>query len=155
MVTSLFSIFSYRVAELVRGDERRTFVVVFVLSTLSIVTVANAPDATILTIGYGGLAVSQGLLAPFLSHAVNRRIPSERRAAILSIIGMSFQLTGFFFGPFFGHLADTTSVVQSARAFQWLMLALVAAVSVFVWRVFRPTGDGSDAATGVSRRPAR
>lgn len=130
-VQALFSLFSAQLDRLLGAQDRRSLWVMSGIGAMSLVLLGNAPSVSILIAAYVGLSVTSGLLRPFLAQAVNARVPTKRRASVLSTVGMGFQITGLLFVPAFGRVADVYSVRVSMQLFQGLFLALL--VVVVIW----------------------
>lgn len=144
-VAAVVASLSARLSRLLRGDERRFIFVITALMVVGIIAMVNAPAA--------GLAIASlilmftiaaGLAPPFLIAAINRRIPSEHRASVLSIWSMAFGLVSFFAAPLFGFLADGYSLHTSLLVFEIAFLPLLLLVGLVSGRVLtRPTDLGA------------
>ena len=85
-----------------------------------------------------------GLHVPAIQAGLNRRLPSEQRAACLSVASAGNHLLGFMLGPMYGYVVDAYSLGTGLLVFlaSFGPLLLVAAVaSAVVLR--RPSESGT------------
>lgn len=138
---------SNRLSEILHGDERRFMLIVLSMLVVGLVMMVNASAAVVAIASLILIfIVAGGLAPPFLDTGVNRRIPSEHRASVLSIRSMAFGLLSFFLPPLFGFLADGYSLETSLDVFQWTFLPLVGVVVLAAWFGLRPAVADHDVA---------
>jgi MFS family permease len=122
---------SARLSRLLHGDERRFILVIAALMVLGLVGMVNAPVAAVAIASLILMfVIASGLAPPFLNTGINRRIPSEHRASVLSIWSMAFGLVSFFAAPLFGFLADGYSLHTSLLVFEFSFLPLLLLIAV-------------------------
>ena len=127
---------SARLSRFLRGDERRFILIIAAAMVVGVIAMVNAPVAAVAIASLILMfIISSGLVPPFLNTAVNRRIPSEHRASVLSIWSMAFGLVSFFAAPLFGFLADGNSLKFSLVAYQWTFIPLLLLIALMAWRV--------------------
>lgn len=78
-------------------------------------------------------AVVQGLVRPALDTYINDRVPSERRATILSVWSLALSLQLAFFEPAIGFVADWTSPAGAAM-FSAAWFGLLLPPLFWAWR---------------------
>jgi MFS family permease len=137
---------SNRLSRLLNGDERRFILIVVAVMVAGLVAMVSAPVAAVAIASLILMfIVASGLVPPFLNAGVNRRIPSEHRASVLSIWSMAFGLVSFFAAPLFGFLADGYSLDISLQVFQWIFIPLLVLIALVAWRTLavgiQPTAD--------------
>ena len=136
---------SARLSRLLHGDERRFVLVMASVMGVGLIAMVNAPVAGVAIASLVLMfVIASGLAPPFLNAGINRRIPSEHRASVLSIWSMAFGLVSFFAAPLFGYLADGYSLHTSLLAFEFTFLPLLLLIAVVPGRVL--TGPAEPAA---------
>lgn len=127
---------SNRLSKFLRGDEQRFIVIVAAMMVIGIMAMVSAPLAAVAIASlFLMFVIANGLVPPFMNSGINRRIPSEHRASILSISSTTFGLVTFFAAPLFGFLADGYSLQVSLRIFQWTFIPLLGAMTIMAWRL--------------------
>ncbi len=128
---AIFAALSARLSRLLHGDERRFILVIAALMVLGLIAMVNAPVAGVAIVSLILMfVVASGLAPPFLNAGINRRIPSEHRASVLSIWSMAFGLVSFFAAPLFGFLVDGHSLRTSLLIFEFTFLPLLLLIAV-------------------------
>ncbi len=74
-----------------------------------------------------------GLTNPIISGHLNERIPSERRATVLSVMQLCFSLQVAFFEPALGYFADDISL-KAAFAFAGAYFLVLMPPLLILWR---------------------
>ncbi len=113
------------------GERRSLMVLLFAGAVLFL-----APalwDSLWVVVGFGMLAAIRGMTRPIATGYINRRIPSDQRATVLSMFQLSTALMIAITMPIAGTVAD---MVGFQASFGSLLLILVLAGGVFamVWR---------------------
>ncbi|MDA0748573.1 MAG: MFS transporter [bacterium] len=134
LITALFSKYSHRVSRILRSSERASLALIGVLGIASLILMANAPLGAIAVSSFAGIYLMRGLFTPLIDASLNRRIPSDKRASLLSIAKMGNNFLGIFLGPLFGYLADIRSLSFSLDVFQWVFGTLLAAATIWSWK---------------------
>src|SRR4029078_11123061 len=78
-------------------------------------------------------ALVSGLADPVVSAHLNERIPSEKRATVLSVMQLCFSAQVMFFQQALGFLADGISLA-SAFLFCGIYFGLIMPPLMFLWR---------------------
>ena len=109
------------------GERRSLMVLLFAGAVLFL-----AP-ALWVVVGFGMLAAIRGMTRPIATGYINRRIPSDQRATVLSMFQLSTALMIAIIMPIAGTVAD---IVGFQASFGSLLLILLVAGGVFamVWR---------------------
>ncbi len=137
---------SHRLDEAFRGDERKLIAITAVVGVAGLVSLVNA-TATWLAVAavFVMFSLDWGLREPLIQTSLNRRVPSEYRAACLSVVNMIFSFVTVFTGPFFGFLVDAYSLKTGLTVFQFAFGPLLLIAAVIGWSVLRPVpGSVSD-----------
>ncbi len=113
------------------GERRSLMVLLFAGAVLFL-----APalwDSLWVVVGFGMLAAIRGMTRPIATGYINRRIPSDQRATVLSMFQLSTALMIAIIMPIAGTVAD---MVGFQASFGSLLLILLVAGGVFamVWR---------------------
>ncbi|MDP6349188.1 MAG: MFS transporter [Chloroflexota bacterium] len=133
---------SARLSRLLHGDERRFILVMTSLMVVGLIAMVNAPGAGVAIASLVLMfVIAAGLAPPFLNAGINRRIPSEHRASILSIWSMAFGMVSSFAGPFFGFLSDGYSLQTSLLVFEFTFLPLLLLIAVLPARALNGLTD--------------
>ncbi|MBK6662753.1 MAG: MFS transporter [Thermoflexaceae bacterium] len=93
-------------------------------------------------------ALVQALVNPAISAHLNERIPSDRRATVLSVLQLAFSLQVAFFEPGLGFIADGVSMV-AALFFAAAYLAILVPPLLLLWRRAHPGGVGVQAVSAM------
>ena len=137
---------SHRLDEAFRGDERKLVTITVAVGVAGLLCLVNA-TATWLAVAavFMMFSLDWGLREPLIQTSLNRRVPSEYRAACLSIVNMIFSFVTIFTGPFFGFLVDTYSLRTGLTAFQFIFGPLLLIAVLLGWLMLRPApGVASD-----------
>ncbi|MFN0147409.1 MAG: MFS transporter [Dehalococcoidia bacterium] len=78
-------------------------------------------------------ALVQGIASPLLSNHLNERIPSDKRATVLSVMQLAFALQVAFFEPALGFLADGIAL-RWAFVFAAAYFVVLVPPLLFLWR---------------------
>ncbi|MEX0749726.1 MAG: MFS transporter [Dehalococcoidia bacterium] len=131
-----------------RLGERGTFLAMPVALGIAYLSLAGMDNmwvyAAFIPVGFVA-----GLSNPALSDYVNRRIPSDRRATMLSIQNLAGSVLLAFIEPISGALADTVGLRGMFLMFGVLTLVIGPAI---LWLWNRAESDELDAGSGQSRR---
>ncbi len=100
---------------------------------------------------FGVAAVLTGLTRPVMDNHLNERIPSERRATVLSIMSLLFSLQVAFFEPALGFITDDVSLT-AAFAFSALFFMATFPGLLFLWT--RAHREGRVGEVGAELRAA-
>ena len=133
-ITALFAKFSATVKKYLGGKERRAFLLIVFIGTVSLFFLAYAPIGLIAVLAFFGLNIMRGLFMPFLQDSLNRRIPSDKRASCLSIATAGQALIGIVTLPLFGYFADEFSLKTSLIIFQWTFFGLLFVGVIWGWK---------------------
>jgi MFS family permease len=90
-------------------------------------------------------AAAWGCSTPLLLAVLNRRLPSDRRATVLSINALGGRVLFVLLGPAFGLLAERVSDRAAFAALAGAFVALAAAAAALLRRAGRPPGDATTA----------
>ncbi len=138
VVTAVLSRVSRRFASLLGDRESRTFPVILSLAAGTLVLYALARTPVTLVAAVVLFRVVSGLHVPAIQAGLNRRLPSEQRAACLSVASAGNHLLGFMLGPLYGHVADAYSLGKGLlvflASFGPLLLAAAVASAVVLRR---------------------
>ena len=110
---------SHRLGKLVSDKEHLLFSGIIGLAMISLVALTLMRHAAI---GVTALILAfsaQGFAVPAISASLNKRLPSERRAACLSISSAGNHFLGLFLGPLYGAIADSAGLSTSVRVFAY------------------------------------
>lgn len=115
-----------------RLGERRSLVVPLLVGGL-IFLAPTLWDSLWVVVGFGLLAVIRGMIRPIATGYINRRIPSDQRATVLSIFQLSAGLVLAIMVPQAGALADEVGFQES---FGLLLIVMIGAggLFAFLWR---------------------
>jgi MFS family permease len=115
-----------------RLGERRSLVVPLLVGGL-IFLAPTLWDSLWVVVGFGLLAVIRGMIRPIATGYINRRIPSDQRATVLSIFQLSAGLVLAIMVPQAGALADAVGFQES---FGLLLIVMIGAGGLFalLWR---------------------
>ena len=115
------------------GERRSLMVLLFAGAILFLVP--TLWDSLWVVVGFGMLAAIRGMTRPIATGYINRRIPSDQRATVLSMFQLSTALMIAIIMPIAGGVAD---MVGFQASFGSLLLILLVAGGVFamVWRRF-------------------
>lgn len=102
----------------------------------ALLAVFNTPWAFAL---FAAPALVQALVNPAVSAHLNERIPSDRRATVLSVLQLAFSLQVAFFEPGLGFAADGISMV-AVLFFAAAYLAVFVPPLLLLWRRAHPGG---------------
>ena len=130
---------SHRLDEAFRGDERKLITITAAVGVAGLLSLVNA-TATWLAVAavFVMFSLDWGLREPLIQTSLNRRVPSEYRAACLSVVNMVFSFVTVFTGPFFGFLVDAYSLKTGLTVFQFAFGPLLLIAAVIGWSVLRP-----------------
>lgn len=130
---------SHRLDEAFRGDERKLVTITAAVGVAGLLSLVNA-TATWLAVAavFVMFSLDWGLREPLIQTSLNRRVPSEYRAACLSVVNMIFSFVTVFTGPFFGFLVDAYSLKTGLTVFQFAFGPLLLIAAVIGWLVLRP-----------------
>jgi len=107
-----------------------------IAAAYALLAVFNTPWAFAL---FAAPALVQALVNPAVSAHLNERIPSDRRATVLSVLQLAFRLQVAFFEPALGFAADGISMV-AALFFAAGYLVLFVPPLLLLWRRAHPGG---------------
>ena len=115
-----------------RFGERRSLVVLLFAGAI-LFLVPTLWNSLWVVVGFGMLAAIRGMTRPIATGYINRRIPSDQRATVLSMFQLSTALMIAIIMPIAGSVAD---MVGFQASFGSLLLILLIAGGVFamVWR---------------------
>ena len=115
-----------------RFGERRSLVVLLFAGAI-LFLVPTLWNSLWVVVGFGMLAAIRGMTRPIATGYINRRIPSDQRATVLSMFQLSTALMIAIIIPIAGSVAD---MVGFQASFGSLLLILLIAGGVFamVWR---------------------
>ena len=115
-----------------RFGERRSLMVLLFAGTI-LFLVPTLWNSLWVVIGFGMLAAIRGMSRPIATGYINRRIPSDQRATVLSMFQLSAALLIAIIMPLVGTVADGVGFQAS---FGLLLLILLAVGGVFavIWR---------------------
>ena len=135
--------FSHHVLRALGGSERgmQTLVILLAIAQLSFFALTRSPQIALFALG--GAFLVDGLATPALRASLNRRLPSERRAACLSIASAANHLLGLLLGPIYGYLCDSFSLQTGLRVFMLSFgpVLLVCLVLIRIYLPGRPTAS--------------
>ena len=116
-----------------RFGERRSLLIPLFVGTL-ILLAPTLWDSLWVVAAIGLLAVIRGMIRPIATGYINRRIPSDQRATVLSMFQLSAALVLAAIVPQAGTVADAISFPAS---FGLLLLILIGAGGLFalIWRL--------------------
>lgn len=100
-----------------------------------------AVDSTGAFAFFAAPAIAQAIVQPAIGAHLNERIPSERRATVLSLMQLAFSLQVAFFEPTLGLFADDVSLT-AAFVFAAIYCGLLMPPLVLLWRRAHPGGIG-------------
>ncbi len=138
---------SHRLDEAFGSDERKLITITMAVGVGGLLALVNA-TATWMAVAavFVMFSLDWGLREPLIQTSLNRRVPSEHRAACLSIVNMTFSFVTIFTGPFFGFLVDAHSLRVGLTVFQFTFAPLLLAAVLLAWITLRPVSKGvSDA----------
>ena len=117
VVSAAASKSSHLITKAFRGSERGTNVLLISIAIIQLCFFTLANNSMVAIFALGGVFLLGGLSNPILSAALNRRLPSENRAAAFSIASAFNSLIGLTLGPLYGYVADAYSLRTSLRTF--------------------------------------
>ena len=127
---SLGALLAHRVAA--RFGERRSLPLIF-LGTVLLFLPAIAFDTLWVIIVFALLALLRGMISPIATGYINRRIPSDQRATVLSMYELIMGLVMALIVPFIGRAADVFDY-QTAFALCLAILIVLGGVFGLTWR---------------------
>ena len=141
--------FSHRLDEAFGSDERKVMTITFAVAIGGLLALANATVTWVAVAAvFVMFSLDWGLREPVIQTSLNRRVPSEYRAACLSIVNMTFSFVTIFTGPLFGFLVDEYSLRTGLSIFQFTFGPLLLAAVILAWLTLRPVANGG---LGVNR----
>ena len=130
---------SHRLDEAFRGDERKLITITAAVGIAGLLCLVHANAAWVAVLAvFVMFSLDWGLREPLIQTSLNRRVPSEYRAACLSVVNMTFSFVTIFTGPFFGFLVDAYSLRTGLTVFQFVFAPLLLIIVPFGWLVLRP-----------------
>ena len=130
---------SHRLDEAVGSDERKLITITAAVGVCGLLALVQA-TATWLAVAavFVMFSLDWGLREPLIQTSLNRRVPSEHRAACLSVVNMIFSFVTIFTGPSFGFLVDTYSLRTGLTVFQFVFGPLLLIAVLLGWLMLRP-----------------
>ena len=130
---------SHRLDEAFGGDERKLITITVAVGICGVLALVQATATWVAVAAvFVMFSLDWGLREPLIQTSLNRRVPSEHRAACLSVANMTFSFVTIFTGPFFGFLVDTYSLRTGLKVFQFVFGPLLLIAALLSWLVLRP-----------------
>jgi len=134
------SLLAHRVVSVLGGVNTIRLMIGLIGVAYGLVAVFNHPAAFPALLLFG---VIRGLGVVVFSEALNRRIPSDRRATVLSVQHLVARLIFCPLSPLLGWMADVWRL-ETALAFTGLFFAIGAGILYGAWLTVAPGGDRTD-----------
>lgn len=116
---------------LTRVSERAAFFSLPVVIAICSIALAGIDQSWVL-IAFIGLGFIGGIQHPLFANYINHRIPSERRATLLSVQNVAFSLIIAWFNPLGGLIADAWGL-QATYALYGISVLVFGTVAVVLW----------------------